>query len=96
MFFLPPESVCNKHKVAMVYDKVDRSGVTVGIERLDRWTTAREERRDYALRRQVVNRRERLIEILAKAITEMDEACQEPGEVADVLFYCALKLHLRD
>ena len=26
----------------------------------------------------------------------MDEASQEPGEVADVLFYCALRLHLRD
>ena len=96
MFFLPPETLYSKYKVAMVYDKVDRSGAIVGIEHLDRWTMASEERRDRTLRRQVVKRRERLMEIMAKAITEMDEACQEPGEVSDVLFFCALRLHLRD
>lgn len=84
------------NKVAMVYDRADRSGAIVGIDDLGKWTKATEERRDRTLRRQVVKRRERLMEIAAKAISDMDEACQEPGEVADVLFYCALKLHLRD
>ena len=68
MFFHPPETTCSKHRVAMVYDRVDRSGAIVGIEDLGKWAKATEERRDRTLRRQVVKRRERMMDIRSTRI----------------------------
>ena len=96
MFFLPPETTYSKHKVAMVYDRVDRSGAIVGIEDLGKWTKATEERRDRTLRRQVVKRRERMMDIVAKAISDMNAMGTEPGEITDLLFYSGLQAHLQD
>ena len=87
----------SQHKIVLVYDTETKEAIEVGLNMdFSKWSKATEEPRGRTLRRQVVKRRETMMDIVAKAISDMNALRTEPGEISDILFYSGLRAYLQD